>query len=203
MTDWFRVDTGFASHRKVRRLSDGAFRLHVAAMCRVGNDETDGLLTAEDLADAALDARQPERKIPGLVDELVMRDLWDEVLGGDAWLIHDWLDLNPSHEALDAGRRANRERLQAWRRRKAAEQAGDQGDDPGNGVSPGAGNGVSNGVANGVRNATTVRNGTVRNGTVRSSPGSPSSSTEPKRLDGALADLGWTDDTTTHDDPKA
>lgn len=182
MSDWFRVNSGFPRHRKVRRLSDAAFRLHVCAMARVADDETDGFLGPEDLADAAEEARQPERKVPALVDELVTRGLWDELLGGSSWAIHDWLDLNPSHADLERARDLQRQRTQRWRA-KAAAARGDQ-DLDGNETADEAGSGPAGdggGDASRHGGVTKPRNGTVRNGTVRSTTrGSSSSSTSPE-----------------------
>ena len=46
---WLRMDTAFARHRKVVRLSDADFRRHVTAMLWCAEAETDGLIECVDL----------------------------------------------------------------------------------------------------------------------------------------------------------
>lgn len=40
---WLKTDDRFPEHRKIRRLSDGAYRLHHTAMCACAKDETDDM----------------------------------------------------------------------------------------------------------------------------------------------------------------
>ena len=87
---WTRLDDRFPEHPKVVGISNAAFRLHVTALCYASRYQTEGHLPP-----AAL------RVIGGrkqLVQELVNAQLWE--LNGQAWLIHDYLDYNPSREQL-------------------------------------------------------------------------------------------------------
>lgn len=109
---WLKKDDRYPEHRKIRRLSDGAYRLHDTALCWAARDETDGIITAEDLAEMQ-HGKRLRRHIPALVDA----GLWHVAPGG--WVLHDFLHYNPSHEQLELERAANRERqarLRAKRR---------------------------------------------------------------------------------------
>lgn len=171
---WLRVDDRFPRHRKVRRLSDRAFRVHVTAMAACAEDETDGLVTGDDLADLVGVA---QRYVTDAVVELVAAGLWDVVEEGRVWQVHDYLDYNPSHASLVADREANRRRQAKHRRKPSGPPP-----DPGNGVS----HGVTDGVTNGVSHAAPSRPVPTR--PVVGTP-SPSSSTEPEHVGRAIADL--------------
>ena len=125
---WARFDDGFPGHRKVRRLTDGAYRLHTTAICHCAHDLTDGRVTPEDIEDMP-SIRQSEKRIA----ELIKRDLWSVV--SDGWMIHDYLDYNPSREQVMAERKGARERKETWKAKRRAER-----------------NAVPNGVPNGVGN---------------------------------------------------
>lgn len=85
------LDENLPWHRKVARLSDQAFRLHIHAICWASRERTDGALSPTDLMDVAPRLRHRER----LATELVTAGLWVETapLG---WVIHDFLDWQPS-----------------------------------------------------------------------------------------------------------
>lgn len=109
---WLKNDDSFPSHRKIRRLPDGAYRLHHTAMCYAAHDETDGLIQADDIEEMQ-HGKRLRKHIPVLVDA----GLWEPVDGG--WVIHDFLDYNPSHEQLETKREADRERQNRSRMRRA------------------------------------------------------------------------------------
>jgi len=108
---WLKTDDKFPEHRKVRRLTDSAYRLHHTAMCACAKDETDGLVTEEDIADMEQGTRLRKH-----VDALVNADLWEVVEGG--WMVHDFLHYNPSHEQANAKRANDRERQARSRKNK-------------------------------------------------------------------------------------
>jgi hypothetical protein len=112
---WARFDDGFPGHRKVRRLTDGAYRLHTTAICHCAHDLTDGRVTPEDVEDMP-SIRQAEKRIT----ELIFRDLWSVIPGG--WMIHDYLDYNPSREQVMAERESARERKETWKAKRKAER---------------------------------------------------------------------------------
>ena len=112
-TTWLKTDDKFPEHKKVRRLTDSAYRLHHTAMCACAKDETDGLVTEEDIADMEHGERLRKH-----VDALVLARLWEVAPGG--WMIHDFLHYNPSHEEQNATRAKNRERQARSRDAKKA-----------------------------------------------------------------------------------
>ena len=112
---WLKLDDRLVEHRKIRRLSDAAFRLHLTALCACAKDETDGFVTDEDISEMEHGPRL-RKHVPALVD----KGLWEPVPGG--WLIHDFLDYNPSHSKQVAKREANRRRQEEWRAAKASQR---------------------------------------------------------------------------------
>lgn len=92
---WVRFDDQFPIHRKVARLSDPAFRLHVSAIFWSARNLTDGAVPSEELPTVAPGLRRLE----SLAAELVERDLWIATppLG---WVINDYLDYQPSKEEV-------------------------------------------------------------------------------------------------------
>lgn len=127
---WARLDDMFPWSRKVRRLSDAAFRLHVTGIVACARDLTDGIVTPDDL-----DEYPPMRGIEKRLAELVSRDQWHErghgcegcaqpPVGG--WVIHDYLDYNPSKSDVEAERAAARDR----QRRRRLARAGVSPDTP-------------------------------------------------------------------------
>lgn len=118
---WARFDDMFPWSRKVRRMSDAAFRLHVSGIVACARDLTDGVLTQDDLDDLP-----PMRGLPKRLEELVKSDAW-HVKGhrchgcvqppAGGWVIHDYLDYNPTKADVEAEKAAARERQ---RRRRLA-----------------------------------------------------------------------------------
>ena len=111
---WARFDERYPSHRKVRPLSDAAFRLDVSAVCWSSEHLTDGFVSTDDLA-LVSDVKRPK----AAANELVKRGRWDEVDGG--WAIHDFHIYNPSSDKVRADREAAAERQR--RAREAARAA--------------------------------------------------------------------------------
>jgi hypothetical protein len=109
---WVRLDDRFPSHRKVALLSDRAFRLHVSAICWCAENLTDGHISDRELPLVA-----HIRAIKVTAKQLEDAGLWDRTDGG--WVIHDYLDYNPSREQVIAERKKNAERQERFRRRKA------------------------------------------------------------------------------------
>lgn len=108
---WVRLDDRFPSHRKVALLSDRAFRLHVSAICWCAENLTDGHIGERELA---LVTRI--RGVKVTAKQLEDAGLWDRV--DDGWVIHDYLDYNPSREQVLLERKKNAERQERFRRRK-------------------------------------------------------------------------------------
>lgn len=92
---WARFDDHFPFHRKIRALSDGAFRLHVSAICWSAAFNMDGRIAMSDLKTVS-DVRKPERFLP----ELIEKRLWESTETG--WEIHDYHDYQPTAEEARA-----------------------------------------------------------------------------------------------------
>lgn len=108
---WARFDDRYPSNRKVRPLSDAAFRLDVSAVCWSNENLTDGVIARDELTLVA-DIRHHAKA----AEELVLRGRWDKTEGG--WQIHDFLVYNPSRDQVLADRAKAAER-----QRKAREAA--------------------------------------------------------------------------------
>jgi hypothetical protein len=128
---WVRLDDRFPSHRKVALLSDRAFRLHVSAICWCAENLTDGHISDRELPLVA-----HIRSIKTTAKQLQEAGLWDRT--DDGWMVHDYLDYNPSRDQVLAERKKNAERQERWRRRKNGKPKPPDGDRNGgnNGVTP-------------------------------------------------------------------
>jgi len=105
---WLRVDDKFCRHPKVVDLSDAAFRLHVAAKCDCAEFETDGRVKRGAVGGFT---KHPDKA--ALIQELERAGLWE--CTEDGWLVHDYLDYNPSHAELKAKREQAKERARKSR----------------------------------------------------------------------------------------
>jgi hypothetical protein len=122
---WFRVDDSFYGHPKAVGLSNDS----LATWTRAGEwsawQLTDGAVPREMLPALSGDAADPE----GVVRDLLHRRLWEPAAEG--WQFHDWLDWNPSREAVLAKRKLAADRTRRWReRRNASPEASQNGDAP-------------------------------------------------------------------------
>jgi hypothetical protein len=129
---WVKLDDRFPSHRKVALLSDRAFRLHVSAICWSAENLTDGRI-----GDRELPLVAHIRGIKATAKQLEEAGVWDRT--DDGWMIHDYLDYNPSREQVLLERKKNAERQERWRQRKNGKPT------PPNGSSNGRSNGVTRG----------------------------------------------------------
>jgi hypothetical protein len=122
---WVRFDDRFPTHRKIRRLSDAAFRMHVSAIHWCSEHLTDGHVPAGEL-DLVSDVKSPLRVVP----ELERAGLWKPSSSG--WEIHDFLEYQPSAEKVRAERDAKKERQERWKEKQRAasrKAAGDASQD--------------------------------------------------------------------------
>lgn len=104
---WAKIDDGFHAHPKARkawRAHPRALGMHLLAL---------SYCAMQLLDDGVVDEAFVEEKIPqdrerrAVIDALVDAGLWDRVDGG--WLIHDWLEYNPSRAEVEARRRERSE----------------------------------------------------------------------------------------------
>jgi hypothetical protein len=96
---WFRLDDSFHSHPKIMAAGNEAIGLYVRCGTYAAQHSTDGFIP-EQLA--------LQYGTPKLAETLVRAKLWRRVRGG--WRMPDYLDYNPSKEAVDKDRKAAAER---------------------------------------------------------------------------------------------
>lgn len=108
---WVRLDDGFADHPKVENAGPLAGWLHVAALCYSARHLTDGRIP-KSKARRLTDIPTPAKHI----DALLSAGLWHE--DGDDYVIHDYLDYQPSRAEVEKDREAARERMAKARRNK-------------------------------------------------------------------------------------
>jgi hypothetical protein len=102
---WAKLDESFPDHPKVASIGDKAFRLHVTAICYCARMLTDGEVPAHILQRIGATKK--------LTTELAAAGLWEATSRG-SWVIHDFLEYNPSRAEVEADRS----------KRQAAGQAG-------------------------------------------------------------------------------
>jgi hypothetical protein len=91
---WVRIEDGFTSHPKVCGLTDRTFRVHVNALCYASYNLTNGYIPVgaiKLLHGTRLNAQH-----------LVDARLWELIEGG--WVIHHYLEYNPTKERVLARR---------------------------------------------------------------------------------------------------
>lgn len=107
---WARFEDRFPWHRKIRKLSDAAFRLHVSGICWSAEHLADGYIPPDDLQ-LVSDVKHPQK----VVGELVRHGLWNAV--EDGWCIHDYHDYQPTSEHVRIERKKAAERQRRARER--------------------------------------------------------------------------------------
>jgi hypothetical protein len=126
---WVRRDDQASIHRKVAPLDDGCYRLWSEAIEWCSRNGTDGRIAPDELAEI-------KRGTPARATVLVGRELWHVAgyvcdsdkcppSGVDGWVIHDYLDYNPSKAQVRAELAAKAERTRRWRERRARDPGGD------------------------------------------------------------------------------
>ena len=91
---WAKLDDLFPENEKVSGLNDGAFRLHIHALCYAARNLTDGRIPYS--------AKRGLGGTISRISELLDAGLWEVHEGG--WVIHDYLEYNPSREQVQAQR---------------------------------------------------------------------------------------------------
>lgn len=101
---WFRLEDSFHSHPKVLAAGNEAVGLYVRCGTYAAQHLTNGFIPEQI---ALLYGSQ------ALVDTLVATKLWRRTRGG--WRMPDYLDYNPSRQAVDKQREDRNERQKRWR----------------------------------------------------------------------------------------
>ncbi len=96
---WVRLDDNFPGHRKVLAAGPEAAWLHVEALCYCAQQETDGAILNAALAHLTQFSKPKAVK---LAARLVEVGLWE--LNGTGWMVHDFLEYNPSRKSLEEKR---------------------------------------------------------------------------------------------------
>lgn len=107
---WTKLDDTFVEHPKVVSLSDRAFRLHVSALVYSSRNLTDGHLEKRGIStlQAILGFR-----LNRFCEELVQNGNWIRTENG--YLIHDFLDCNPTAEEVKKRREQAKKRMRTLR----------------------------------------------------------------------------------------
>jgi hypothetical protein len=101
---WAKLDDRFHGHPKIRvawRREPVAIGLHALALSWVAQYDEDGRVSPEFVADQLPD----EDERTSAVSALVESGLWEP--NGYGWMIHDYLDYNPSREQIVQRRAAD------------------------------------------------------------------------------------------------
>jgi hypothetical protein len=93
---WVRLEDTFYDHPKVLAAGNAAVGLHILSICYSSAKLTDGHITPRIVRFLG--------GTPKLAARLVSCRLWE--VEEDGWLIHDFLDYNPSRETIEAHRQA-------------------------------------------------------------------------------------------------
>ena len=105
---WVRLDDGYPEHPKVDRVGYAAAWLNVCAWAYCARNLTDGFVP-NDRVDRLSTVPRPRQQVARLVEA----KLWEVTDGG--YLIHDFLDYNPSREQVANDRTNNARRAHEWR----------------------------------------------------------------------------------------
>jgi hypothetical protein len=131
---WVRFDDLFPIHRKVGPLDDATFRLAVEAVFWCSRSLTDGRIRVDELDSISRRANRTRAA------KLVERGLWHDAAyvcesencpepGPDGWVIHDYLQYQPSRAKVVADAAAKAERQKKWLAKMAERRNGDTSHD--------------------------------------------------------------------------
>lgn len=115
---WLKTDDAYYDHAKIAALGSHEYRLHHGAQLLAARMESDGRVTKWQVEGLRRRGMPPVAK---LTKALVDAGLWH--CEGDEFVIHDFLDYNPSRAEIEARRAADAERKAEWRARRAAQMS--------------------------------------------------------------------------------
>lgn len=122
---WVRLDDMMPMHPKLTGLSDPAFRLYICGICWSSLHCTDGHIPEDQFRYVAPTLRRPRTA----ADQLVLAGLWEK--NGSGWLIHDYLEYQPSADRVRRDLIAKRKRQERWRARHGGAPRDASSDAPG------------------------------------------------------------------------
>jgi hypothetical protein len=122
---WVRFDDQYPINRKIKGLSDAAFRLDTEGICWSSRNGTDGLIRRVDLDFVSTSprlSRQWRSNLARAAAELVHQNRWHEpghscescVQPIDGWVVHDYLKFQPSKVDVLREQGAKAERQRRW-----------------------------------------------------------------------------------------
>jgi hypothetical protein len=119
---WFKVDDKLHDHRKPRKAQKAAMGVWTLAGSWCADNTTDGFVPASVLT------RWGNR---GDARRLVEAGLWHpaEQDGEKGWLFHDWSEYQPTKEQVAERRKANTDRIKAWRDARRKGKADENNDE--------------------------------------------------------------------------
>lgn len=106
---WGRIDDKRALNRKLRDAGFAARGLDEAAICWANHEESDGIITEDDVEMLGAAHGCTGRPLRLLIARLVDVGRWEHVPGTRSYVIHDFLDFNTSRSQIEARRTARAE----------------------------------------------------------------------------------------------
>src|SRR3990167_275444 len=124
LMSWVKIDDHFPEHPKVLMAGPQAAWLYVCGLAYASRNLTDGLIPASQVKRLAEVPTAPK-----LATKLVEVGLWEQVGGG--YIIHDYLEYNPTREEVlarretraEAGRRGGKRSVETRSKGEAKTQA--------------------------------------------------------------------------------
>ncbi|MGD9886183.1 MAG: hypothetical protein AB7U95_39440 [Reyranella sp.] len=107
---WVRIDDAMPDSLKIAPLSDAAFRAYVTSICYCARSLSDGFVPTKKAKEFA--------GRPRVVQELADAGLWESpppATSSDGFVVHDYLQYNPTRNAVLSEREAAKKRMQRVR----------------------------------------------------------------------------------------
>lgn len=117
---------GFTNNKKIRKLSDAAFRLWITAIDHCNEEAIAGIVRPGDLETFQRCPRGQART--AAIAELVAAELWHVFEGG--WLIHDFEEWQAAAQERAAKQRQARDRMRANRSANSSQEQFTENDPP-------------------------------------------------------------------------
>ena len=117
---WIRLDVDYFRNPKTLAAGRDGRDLHLASICWVGGQLTDGLIPASAVSTIATEAGLTARQVGPAIERAVDARLWVPN-GGTSFELHDYVEMNGSRSEVER----ERERWRAAQRRARARRNGE------------------------------------------------------------------------------
>lgn len=97
---WVKLDDGFPEHPKVQHVGLVGMALQVAALCYSARNLTDGHIPSAMVPKLTGMTPKASKTLAGLMVESGLWDMCAGQVGGTEYVIHDYLDYNPSRASV-------------------------------------------------------------------------------------------------------